>query len=289
MHDKKGDKENILVLQYDEITAKINMLNQQLYSLSRTGRELMWGGGAPGSYKTADEMSSKGWKSSEIPMFPIVGNANGNKVLIGGKYYDMGRHGIARHVGFVDDFTSESCVEFAQTYKANTSVKSGSERYEFPFSYTLRKSFQVTSNGLEAAICVQNKSENEAMPFAVGWHPAFVVDYSDPHAPEDSISIPGHGSWGLTALLKLIKKEGALICKNAYEASIKSRGNETRLNMVSTLPHMMIWSQQRLPFICIETISALPDGEYSGELGKKPGYQVLEPGAWQNNRISIKV
>ncbi len=149
-------------------TAEINTLNAQLFSLMRTGTEVMWNGGAPMGYG-----ATSGWPNSEIVMFPIVGRAPNDSITINGKPFPMEKHGISRDMPW-KIYEHSGVVMMVQIYEAGKEVQSTKSEHisVFPRSFKLTKSYEIIETGLVFKIKVENASAH-TMPYSIGWHPAF--------------------------------------------------------------------------------------------------------------------
>lgn len=152
--------------------AEINTSNMQLFSLIRHGVDVMWKGGAPEASRP-----DKGWQNSEIIMFPIVGDSIDGNICTGGANLPMAKHGIARDLKWEITEANPSSVSMVQVYEAWDEVENGkNDKYSlFPRSYQMNKSYSITDEGkLSFTIEVKNKSK-EILPYAIGWHPAFIT------------------------------------------------------------------------------------------------------------------
>lgn len=279
MEEPTSNSDYVLKIQ-DGLTAKINSLNEQLYSLAK-GKEYMWGGGTPEKLKRPEENpEAGGWQNSEIIMFPIVGPVKDNQITVDGLQYPMGQHGIARYIKNELKSQFNDRVIFKQIYTAKSPVKSPKGEFSFPFSYELEKQYRLKDDSLEFVIKVKNTSD-KPMPYAIGWHPAFRIfgDESDIYIQTKTDKHP-------LSKIKELSKTSALILPGTKE--LKYVSGNTEIGVSSTLEHTMIWSPCDQPFICIEPISVLPDSEHAGELRQKLGYQILKPNRSKTCTIIIK-
>ena len=156
-------------------TAEINPSNSQLFSLVRKNTDVMWNGGAPEGRRAAN-----GWPNSEIIMFPIIGSAvapgQSDKLLIDGMLYQMSKHGVARGLDWEVTKCNGSEVVMVQNYIEGSGVLDGKGGVSsFPRSYKLEKTYSIVDAGvLSFEVDVKNMSD-KVLPFAIGWHPAFMV------------------------------------------------------------------------------------------------------------------
>ncbi len=207
-------------------TARINTENMQLFSLVRKGIDVMWSGGAPENLKP-----SQGWQNSEIIMFPIVGDSINGHVVIGNKQYPMAKHGISRDLEWQVEYEENDRVAMVQVYEGGTQVKSKKNEISvFPNSYVMQKEYSITATGkLIFRVAVDNKS-NETLPYAIGWHPAFVTPLETSAAIEILTYIKEPESIGLDKIQKsdgnvmLFEKVFNVIYKHPNFSVILSHG-----------------------------------------------------------------
>ena len=83
----------LIRLQKGDVHARVNPVNGQLVGLSLEGTEYLHDG-------RVDSYDGKGWKNSEIVPYPIFGPAQNQKVIVGGRTFNLEQHGISRYLGF---------------------------------------------------------------------------------------------------------------------------------------------------------------------------------------------
>ncbi len=266
---------SITEIKDEDVIARINNKNSQLCSVMVSGTEFMWGGGRPDSMKTEDE--KMGWQNSEITMFPIVGRAVGDRITIDGVEYPMTQHGIYRYLPSKHNRAHGAAVnefDVTQEYAAGTEVASNKGKAVFPFGYTLTKQFAVMSLGREKRLDVSfdpwNSSMQSAMPYAIGWHPAF-------RAVGETVITVGSKEYTLEEI-KAASKEGAVVIEGATDATYRSEIGSASIS-TTDFGNMQLWSPEGQKLVCIEPISAMSLSRYSytGELASAPGYRVLQP------------
>lgn len=114
-------------------------------------------------------------------LFPFPNRIKNGEYSFQNKHYKlnnasyMGKHAIH---GLVYDQEFESAFEpksgaLITTYKLNENRFSG-----YPFSFTLRNTFKLSSDSLEIESIITNHSEKPG-PVGIGWHPYF--DLGKPH------------------------------------------------------------------------------------------------------------
>ncbi|HKU50233.1 MAG TPA: hypothetical protein VJP79_09800 [Nitrososphaera sp.] len=250
--------------------ATINLKNSQLFSLRCHGREFMWGGGKLDDHKNIQER--RGWQNSEIIMFPVIGALKDSRVKIGGRQYPMAQHGTCRYAGFTLSDLSDSKATFIQNYRACSTVGHGQNICSFPFGYSLKKTYTIESGELHFSVDVANLSE-EPMPFAIGWHPAFLI-HSPANPDQQFVRIgPSGKEIGIGAIKKKQSGEGSIVEPGSEAEYVFPHGKV--LVSARDLGFMQLWSPEDQGQICLEPISAPPDRNYDGELFAKQGYRTL--------------
>lgn len=118
-----------------------------------TGLEYMWKG------------DPAFWSGRNPTLFPMVGSTWDKILHINGKEYRTGNHGFARN----SDFT---CISHSERRIVMELKDSPSTREQYPFSFTLRISYELQDAELSIRYEITNDGET-VMPFNFGLHPAF--------------------------------------------------------------------------------------------------------------------
>ncbi len=105
------------------------------------------------------------WPGRNPNLFPIVGSLKEGRVRIGGRSYEMGRHGFARQMEF-------SLAEQGEDFAVLELCQSEETLEQYPFPFVLRVRHQLTENGFETRFEIRNPGEEELL-FCVGGHTAF--------------------------------------------------------------------------------------------------------------------
>lgn len=148
------------------LTAQVDSLGAQLISLkNESGFEYIWTG------------DPQYWKGHAPVLFPMVGALREGKTEIGGNWYEMGQHGIARHLEFSPAEQGEGFLSLRLTSNFDTK-----KQYPFEFSFTV--TYTLTDRGFETRFTVENIGDR-VMPFAVGGHPGFNLPVDEEAAFED--------------------------------------------------------------------------------------------------------
>lgn len=235
-------------------SAEINLDNGQMFSLAHHDVDVMWNGGAPEGMRCTN-----GWQNSEIVMFPIVGGALDNQLLVEGKSYPMGKHGLSRDLPWcVSGPYSGSIgnsIAFQQSYRAYTEVKNKDGFFSiFPKSFTLTKSYSIDEKGtLTFKLEVDSYSDN--LPFAVGWHPAIrtgkdstfdVIGTKDDMFPVKAVMFP----------IGIVNKSkgNVLVYDNSNMVILKNKGFDVLFT--HDFNHTMLWNRDE-GCTAIEPITSL--------------------------------
>lgn len=279
-----------LTLQKNGLTARADAMGGELVSLrDRQGTEYIWNGDP--AY----------WSGRNPVLFPIVGGLKDGRVDIGGKTFEMARHGFARRREFTAAAQGEDFVEFELREDEET-------LRQYPFPFSLRVRHQLLENGFSARFAVANTGA-APMPFCIGAHTAFrcpleagerFEDYRLVFDQvEDTASIlPGkggcllHGERGPaldhtdTIVLDhaVFDRVDTLIYEGLRSKTVRlchrDTGRGVRVDF-SQFPMVAFWTMpgKAAPYICIEPWQgcAAFDNE-SGRFEDKPHCVTLAPG-----------
>ncbi|MDR1565030.1 MAG: aldose 1-epimerase family protein [Oscillospiraceae bacterium] len=147
-------------------SADIDSKGAQLLSfVGEDNTEYLWQGKAP--Y----------WQGRSPILFPIVGRLREDKAIIGGKEYNMGRHGFARHREFEVEQPDDSTAVF--TLKSDEESKK-----QYPFDFIFKMVYTLNEDTLTWKYVVENTGKTD-MPYAVGGHPAFNCPLEEGEVYED--------------------------------------------------------------------------------------------------------
>ena len=147
-------------------TAAIDTLGAELVSfMGDDGFEHIWQGD-----KTY-------WGGHAPVLFPIVGALRDNRTCINGEWYEMKRHGVARHEEFTVTEQGEDYVTLQLT--ANEETKK-----QYPFDFVLTVSYYLTGSSITTKFTVKN-ADTKPMPFCIGGHPGFNIPIQSDEVFED--------------------------------------------------------------------------------------------------------
>lgn len=279
-----------VTLRRNGLTARADTMGGELVSFQdRRGTEYIWGGDP--AY----------WSGRNPVLFPIVGGLKGGQVDIGGRSFEMARHGFARRSEFEIAGQGEDFVEFELREDAET-------LRQYPFPFSLRVRHELLESGFSTRFTVANTG-TDPMPFCIGAHTAFRCPldagerFEDYHLVfdqvEDAVSIlPGAGGclqsgvrgvpldhtdaialdhavfdWVDTLIYEGLRSNTVSLCH-------RDTGRGVRVDF-SQFPMVAFWTMpgKTAPYICIEPWQgcAAFDNE-SGKFEDKPHCVTLAPG-----------
>ncbi len=289
-----------ITLKRGGLTARVDTMGGELVSLRNAeGLEHIWGGDP--AY----------WSGRNPILFPIVGGLKEGTVHIGGKPYEMARHGFARRMDFATVEQGEDYAELELRETADTLAR-------YPYPFILRVRYQLTEDGFFTQFRVTNTGD-APMPFCIGAHTAFHCPLAEGEQfedyrlifdqPEDTCSIlpgpggclchdqPGPALSGTDIRLnhQVFDQVDTLIYEGLRSKTVTLRhdgtGRGVRVDF-SEFPMVAFWTMPnaRAPYICIEPWQgcAAFDNE-SGDFTDKPHCVVLAPGENRSLRYTVSL
>jgi len=143
-----------VILKNGNLTAAASTQGGELISLKNAdGQEYLWQG------------DPNYWPGRNPNLFPIVGALKGGIINIGGRSYQMNRHGFARQSEFSIVAQGDDHVTFQLSENEST-------LQVFPFCFHFRVRHQLLRDGFSTQFEVTNPGET-VLPFCVGAHTAF--------------------------------------------------------------------------------------------------------------------
>ena len=199
------------------------------------------------------QKGSKGWRNSDIEMFPIIGPTSKNKYTVHTKKGDaiQDQHGLLRELEYVLVSSTEKTGHFIKEYQKNTKIrnskfpeKSIEKDLFWPFDFTFEKKFHLENNTLKIDFII---TSNKGMPYMLGYHPAFLLSNSgketlivnDKKITLSEIQDAGHNAYPVLNTEKIVLEN---INKNHLEISTTGFNN------------FMLWTQVE-NMLCIEPIT----------------------------------
>ena len=143
------------VLKNEQLTVTLSTHGAEITSVKRGDCEYIWQGDP--TY----------WKGQAPLMFPICGRFVDQTYTYGGKTYQMGTHGFARHSDFVP--VSVTDTEAVFVLEANDAT-----RAQYPFEFRLTVTYRLEGARVTVAANICNTGE-EILPATFGGHPGFNV------------------------------------------------------------------------------------------------------------------
>ena len=245
---------------------------------AKSGHEFLWQG------------NPDVWNGQSPVLFPIIGKLLDDKCRIGGKEYEIIRHGLARHRDFACIEATENTLVFLQQSDEQTKIN-------YPFDYELYMQFKIDKNCLTVTHSVKNPN-TETMYFSLGAHPAFNCALGDTLVFDEketlwSERIDHHSllteerdlilenSDTLTLTEHLFDKD-ALIFSDVRSKGITLHCRQARTKMHFTFgdaPFLAIWAKPAAPFVCIEPWYGINDGYQTvADFSQKRGIVALPAG-----------
>ncbi|MGN0163693.1 MAG: aldose 1-epimerase family protein [Candidatus Ornithomonoglobus sp.] len=253
----------------------------ELKSVIKNGREYMWCGDA------------KYWGRTSPVLFPFVGSMNGKKFKLNGKDFPMSQHGFARDCDFEPVGHTENSVEYVLISNDETLAK-------YPFKFRLNIKYTISGSTVKVKWTVSN-TDNKAMSFSIGAHPAFnlmngqnyfkfdtdndivyrLVNENGLLVADKSYSLKT--TEGYAPIVKGMFDLDALIIENSQANAVSLCGSDKKpyVTVKFTAPLFGLWSPagKDAPFICIEPWYGRADkADFSGDLFDREYASKLEPG-----------
>ena len=247
------------------------------------------------------------WSGQNPILFPIVGSLREGRVNIGGRDFEMGRHGFARRSEFT---LAEQGGDFAVLeLRENPDTLA-----QFPYPFRLRVRHQLLSDGFSTTFSVENPGETP-LPFCIGAHTAIrcpllpderFEDYAltfDRPENADSLLLTSQGllqDGGAEPMLRdgrvaldyeTFRRLDTIIFQGlaSRRAELRHResGRGVRLDF-GEFPMVAFWTKPGAPFLCMEPWHgcAACTGE-SGRFQDKPHVITLAPGEEKKLRYAF--
>ena len=240
-----------------------------------------------------------GWHAPIL--FPHCGNVKNKTIEAKGNTYTSPQHGFAR--------TSEhSLVELSEDCLVLELESDEKTLAQFPYEFRLISTFTLENDALHHTLTVENL-DDEALPFGIGYHPAFAVPFDGDHAATDyelrfsrmesplcvnclpDGLVHGEHYWLGSNIQSLPIDEHlfendshAMVNLRSETLGIYEKGTgRAVVCQIGDFPYTLIWSKPGMPrFVCIEPWEALPSpADTSGKWEDKPAAAILNPGeAW---------
>ncbi len=284
-----------ITLQNEFVSVALDRKGAELQSIVDTaGREWMW------------QADPSFWPRHAPILFPIVGRAAGDAILVGGTDYPIGQHGFARDRIFEVLSAGPERAGFRLLADADT-LK------HYPFEFELDIRFELAGATLFQTVTARNQG-SRPMPAAIGFHPAFQwplpgakgpqtghVVVFEREEPADIRRLKDGGVDPATrptpVLGKVLALDPALFLEDAIIFDeVRSRSvwfgvegaDGLRIDFPD-LPYLGIWTKPGARFLCIEPWQghAAMLG-FDGEMAEMPGMVTVPPGGSVTRHIAIR-
>ena len=288
------------VIENEYLKVTVTTQGAQLKSVTRKcdGVEHMW------------QADPAVWGYHAPILFPYAGKLQDGKLLAKGKVYDGSRqHGFARNMEHSPVLCSGKTVMLELTETEETLAL-------WPYRFRLVSTFTLEGDTVRHTLTVENHDE-EAMPFGIGYHPAFALPFDEKHTYADyelrfeGLESPvclSQSACGLIQAetyrlgnnIRAIDVDERLFDNDSHCMTGLSSGTlglyekDTGRGVVCAIrdfPNVLIWSKPGEPkFVCIEPWNSLPSPENGGiDWNEKPAAAILDPGEdWSTTlRISF--
>lgn len=274
---------DLVRIESDGLAVEVSSLGAEMQSLtSKDGRSWLWNG------------DPAFWAGRSPLLFPIVGKAPDNTVLVDGQAYDMQQHGLARRSEFrLAEATTASCLHELIASEASKAA------YPFDFRLTLRHAVE----GLRLTVTAEvTNTDSKPMPFGLGYHPAFAWPLPGAAGRDHFVELDNGGEPSLSRidgglrkpdLLPSPFKAGRLVLEHGYfeeDAMIFPEGAGAGLTYradggpglrftFENLPNLALWTKPGAPFLCVEPWhGTAPVIGASAEIAARPYSVELESG-----------
>ena len=247
------------------------------------------------------------WKRHAPVLFPVIGCAQGKRLVIGGKEYPMGQHGFARDMEFELREQTEATLRFV--------LRSGSETLmKYPYPFELETAYTLEDNTVTNTWTVTNTGDAD-MHYHIGGHPAFRCPVKSGqrggyYLKFDSEGPLRYGLLNKNGLLEdpVYEKEtdggylliaddmfekDALIVEGGQHRSVSlcTPDRKAYVTVLFDSPVYGIWSPagKLAPFVCIEPWWGRADrASFEGEIAQREYDQCLSCGEKRSYSFTIR-
>ena len=279
-------------IENQHLAIEVSALGAEMQSATtRDGANWLWNGDAAF------------WTGRSPVLFPIVGKAPDDTLLIDGKPYPMAQHGFARRREFILQAASATACRYRLEASDET-------RAAYPFDFCLSVEHSLDGPALTVAATVENRGETP-MPFGLGFHPAFLWPLPGGEGRPHVVTLD-NGAEPLrqpleNGLLSQVRdpspfdKGRLLLAHDLFEhdalvfpegagdgLTYAAEGGPALRFHFEALPNLALWTKPGAPFLCIEPWHGTA-AEYSGsrELKDRPYTTTLPAG--ESRRFAFTV
>lgn len=239
-------------------------------------------------------------------LFPHTGKVVDGIIEAKGQKFEAAQHGFARNMEHELIAMTEDTIVLELRSTTETIKR-------FPYEFSLISTFTLENDTLHHTLTVENWDE-DAMPFGIGYHPAFTVPFDDKHVATDyelrfsDMESPlclgclpeglVHGNcYYLGSNITTIPIDEKLFVNDSHcMTNLRSQtiglyekgtGRGVVCN-IAQFPYTLLWSKPGMPkFVCIEPWHSLPSAEGSStDWYEKPAAAILNPGESWSTTLS---
>jgi galactose mutarotase-like enzyme len=276
----------------DVLSIEVSSLGAEMQAATtRDGTNWLWNGDAAF------------WTGRSPVLFPIVGKAPDDTLLIDGKAYSMAQHGFGRRREF-------SLAAATETFCRYTLEATDGTRASYPFDFRLSVEHSLDGATLTVAAEVENRGP-DPMPFGCGFHPAFLWPLPGGEGKPHVVTLDNGGEperQPLEAGLLSPARETSpfdngrlVLAQGQFENDALVFPEGAGLGLIyaaecgpalkfhfENLPNLALWTKPGAPFLCIEPWHGTA-AEFGGsrELKDRPYTTVLSAG--ESRRFAFSV
>jgi galactose mutarotase-like enzyme len=238
------------------------------------------------------------WPAIAPVLFPTCGWSREGRIRIGERYYSMPVHGFAAQSSFVGQQIDDRTLCFALQADART-------RAHYPFDFHLALTYYLEPSALSVTCEISNAGSG-IMPYAVGLHPGFALDWSaGAHRfvfdEQEQAQVPVIAPGGLfSARQRPVPLEGraldlspelfaaeALCFLDTRSRAFALEAPDGRLRIEAPdFLHLILWNRMGGPFLAIESWTGMGDTEgFEGTFFERPSMIHLEAGASRQHHV----
>lgn len=262
----------------------------------QTGEEMLW------------QADPAVWGRHAPILFPYCGRLKDGMFTHNGVSYEGGQHGFARDMEHTLVDQQPDSLTLCLEANALTMEK-------FPFAFKLFSTFRLDNETVHHSIRVENDGDGE-MPFAFGYHPAFVCPFDAQHKAEDYVL---RFDTPQTPVVVETGEDDGLVTGKTYpyfengtdiplhdgmfdhDSTCFSHLTAKTFSLVEAqtgrcvtvgiegFPYVLMWSAKGpIRYVCIEPWHGLPDTRTaSGVWEEKPDTIHLAPGACWDTDLAM--
>lgn len=270
-----------------QLTMCVDSMGAEIISLKKGDKDIIWWGDA------------EYWGEHCPTLFPCIGGNSGGVLRLGGKEYNLKKHGFAKGM----EFTLEEATEHSLTYSLGPTEET---LQAYPFAFRFFITYELEGDTLHVTWRVRNDSK-EKMPFMVGAHPALVLpDFDAADSVHGYLRFPEvdclqsthtftHGLAEPEKIENFLLTDHLLPLTNdtfAGDTILDCTGRVSRVELLSKerqplvridyhMPVLAMWAPKNgcCPFVCVEPWAGCCD-EWQSEkpFDLRPYVNSVEPG-----------